>query len=92
MPAMRVSLTARYVSFPTIDFGPGRAPSRRARLGLGRAATVYHRPRSTRHALPTVTALRSQTSRFNFPSVGRAGRVRERRAVLSLGSARARRA
>jgi len=92
MPPMRVSLTARYVSHPTIDFGVDRASSRRPRLGLHRAATVYHLRRGARHALPTVLALRSQTSRFRFPSVARPGRVRDRRAVLPLGLSRARRA
>jgi hypothetical protein len=92
MPPMRVSLTARYVSHPTIDFGPGRPSTRRPRLGLRRAATVYHRPRSTRQVLPTVASLRTQTSRFHFPSVARPGRVRDRRAVLPLGLSRVRRA
>ena len=92
MPPMRASLTARYLSHPTIDFGVGRASSRLPRLGLGRAATVYHVRRGARHALPTVLSLRSQTSSFRFPSVGRPGRVRDRRAVLPLGLSRARRA
>ncbi|HEX6140544.1 MAG TPA: hypothetical protein VF013_08805 [Candidatus Limnocylindria bacterium] len=87
-----MSLTARYVSHPTITFGPGRAPAARPRLGLGRGATVYHRPSFARHRLPTVAALRPQTSGFNFPTVGRPGRVRDHRAVLTLGSSRARRA
>jgi len=91
MPAMRVSLTARYVSRPTIEFGPQRASGSRPRLGLGQRATVYHRPRAARHRLPTVAALRSQTSGFTFPSVGRPGRVRAPRATLSLGTSRARR-
>jgi hypothetical protein len=92
MPAMRVSLTARYVSHPTIQFDRGRAATRSRRLGLGGAMTVYHRPRAARHALPTVGALRSQTSRFTFPSVAHALRVRERRSALPLGLPRARRA
>jgi hypothetical protein len=92
MPAMRVSLTARYVSHPIIQFGASRILTRRRRLGLGRAATVYHRPRAARHALPTVDSLRSQTSRFSFPSVGLAGRIRHRRIALPLGVQRARRA
>ena len=62
MPAMRVSLTARYVSRPTIDFGRQRASGPRARLGLGRGATVYHRPRAARHEraciAESITALR----------------------------------
>jgi hypothetical protein len=89
---MRVSLTARYVSHPSIDFGLGRAVGSRPRLGLGRSTTIYHRPRAARATLPTVAALRSQTSGFHFPSVGRPGRIRDRRAVPSLGSSRARRA
>jgi hypothetical protein len=89
---MRASLTARYVSRPTIDFGVGRASSRLPRLGLSRVATVYHLRRGARHSLPTVLSLRSPTSRFRFPSVARPGRVRDRRAVLPLGLSRARRA
>jgi hypothetical protein len=93
MPAMRVSLTARYVSHPTIDFGRQRAPaSSRPRLGLGRAAIEYHRPRAMRHERASVAALRSQTSGFSFPTVGRPGRVLTRRAPQSLGITRARRA
>ena len=91
MPGMRVSLTARFVSHPSIEFGARRAFGPRPRLGLGRAATVYHRPRAARHRLPTVAALRSQTSGFTFPSVGRPGRVRDRRAIPSLGTSRVRR-
>jgi hypothetical protein len=89
---MRASLTARYISRPTIDFGVGRASSRLPRLGLSRAVTVYHLRRGARHAMPTVLSLRSPTSRFRFPSVARPGRVRDRRAVLPLGLSRARRA
>ena len=89
---MRASLTARYLSHPTIDFGLGRASSRLPRLGLSSAATVYHVPRGARHVLPTVASLRSQTSSFRFPSVGRPGRIRDRRPVLPLGLSRARRA
>ena len=98
---MRVSLTARYVAHPTIDFGTQRASGSRPRLGLGRGATTYHRPRAARHerasvaalrSQTSVAALRSQTSGFVFPSVGRSGRVLTRRAPLSLGSTRARRA
>ena len=92
MPAMRVSLTARYVSHPTIHFGAGRVLTRRRRLGLSLAATVYHRPRAARSALPTVASLRPQTSQFRFPSFGRAGRIRDRRTALPLGLQRARRA
>jgi hypothetical protein len=92
MPAMRLSLTARFVTHPTIDFGLRRASSRRPRLGLGHAATVYLRPVTARQILPTVAALRSQTSRYSFPSVARPGRVRDRRTVLPTGLSRARRA
>ena len=42
MLAMRVSLTARLVSHPSIDFGAGRRSPRRARLGLPMGTTVYH--------------------------------------------------
>ena len=92
MPAMRVSLTARYVSRPTIHFGADRARSRRRRLGLVRTATVYHRPRVVNRTAPTVASLRSQTSHFSFPSVGHAVRLRDRRTALPLGLQRARRA
>ena len=92
MPGMRVSLTARYVSHPAIDFGSRRSAARRPRLGLPHAATVFYRPRMTRTAAPTVAALRPLTARFSFPSVGLLGRVRDRRAALSLGTSRVRRA
>jgi hypothetical protein len=92
MPAMRVSLTARYVSRPTIHFGADRARTRRRRLGLMQTATVYHRPRIASRAAPTVASLRSQTSHFRFPAVGRAVRLRDRRTALPLGLQRARRA
>jgi hypothetical protein len=82
---------ARFVSHPTIDFGTGRRASGRARLGLRAGDTVYHRPRRLRHLLTTIQALRSQTSRFSFPAVGRVGRVRGRRQVPLLGLPRARR-
>ena len=68
MPAMRVSLTARYVSHPTIHFGSGHARSRHRQLGLARTPTVYHRPRVARLAAPSVASLRVPTSRFSFPS------------------------
>jgi hypothetical protein len=92
MPAMRVSLTARYVSHPTIHFASGRALSLRRQLGLGRAPTVYHRTRDARLAAPSVASLRVPASRFSFPTVGRAGRIRDRRTALPLGLQRARRA
>jgi hypothetical protein len=86
-----VSLTARFVSHPTIDFGAGHRAARRLRLGLARRPTVYHRPRAAR-AAPTIVALRPGTSSYRFPSVARPGRVRDRRAVLPLGLPRVRRA
>jgi hypothetical protein len=89
---MRVSLTARFVAHPIIEFGPPRAAGHRPRLGLSRPTTVYHRPRRTLHVAPTIGSLRSQTSRFRFPSIGRVGRTRVRRTSLPLGLPRARRA
>lgn len=91
MPGMRVSLVARFVSHPSIDFGTGRRSRRRPRLGLDRPLTVYHRPR-TLSRTPTVAALRTQTSRFRFPAVGRAARLPARRPALPFGLPRARRA
>jgi hypothetical protein len=92
MPGMRVSLTARYVSHPTIDFGSRRRTGQRARLGLRRPTTVYHQPRARLHAIPTISALRPQTSQFHYSTVSRPGRVRDHRAALPLGLPRARRA
>ena len=89
---MRVSLTARFVSHPAIDFGARRAAGRKHSLGLRRSPVTYHPRRIARRRAPTVAALRSPTSRFRFPSVGRVGRVGPRRALLSLGLPRARRA
>jgi hypothetical protein len=89
---MRVSLTARYVSHPIIDFGSGRSASHRPRMGLRHPTTVYHRPRRTLHVAPTIGSLRSQTSRFRFPSIGQIGRTRARRSSLPLGLPRGRRA
>ena len=63
---MRASLTARFVSHPTIHFTTGRSAAWRARLGLGRSTTIYHGP-STAGA--TVRALRSQTSSYRFAGV-----------------------
>jgi hypothetical protein len=91
MPAMRVSLVARFVSHPSIDFGSGRRSGHKARLGLDRPVTVYHRPRSG-VSVTTVAALRSHTSRFRFPAVGRAARLPARRPALPFGLPRARRA
>ena len=88
---MRVSLTARFVSHPAIDFGARRAAGRHRRLGLSRSPLTYHPSVSARHRALTIAALRSQTSRFRFPSVGSVGRVSPRRAILPLGLPRARR-
>jgi hypothetical protein len=89
---MRVSLVARFVSHPSIDFGPGRRALHRSRLGLDRQRTVYHLPRTSTRQLPTVHVLRSQTSRFRFPSVGRPGRAAVRHAAPPFDLPRARRA
>jgi hypothetical protein len=91
MPHMRVSLVARFVSHPSIDFGTGRRAAHRSRLGLSRSGTVYH-PRRPMGPAPTVRALRSQTSGFRFPAVGRANRLPARRPALPFGLPRARRA
>jgi len=91
MPAMRVSLTARFVSHPAIDFGARRAAGRKRSLGLRSSALIYHASPIARQRA-TTAALRSPTSRFRFPSVGSVGRVSPRRALLSLGLPRARRA
>jgi len=91
MPAMRVSLVARFVSHPSIDFGAARRSAHRPRLGLAGVRTVYHRPRSSVMAIATVRSLRSQTSRFRFPAVGRATRLPARRPALPFGVPRARR-
>ena len=92
MPAMRVSLVARFISHPTIDFGSGRRLAHRPRLGLARTPTTYHRPRSATAPTATVRALRSQTSRFRFPAVGRATRLPARRShELPFGVPRSRR-
>jgi hypothetical protein len=92
MRGMRVSLVARLVSHPSIDFGSGRGRAHRLRLGLDRGRTVYHRPRRTVAVLPTVAALRAETSRFRFPAVGHATRLPARRTALPFGLPRARRA
>jgi hypothetical protein len=86
---MRVSLVARFISHPTIDFGSGRRSPHRQRLGLPRAQTTYHRPRRE-VSTATVRALRSQTSRFRFPAVGRAARLPARRPALPFGVPRRR--
>ena len=92
MPGMRESVVARLVSHPSIDFGSGRGSVHRSRLGLDRGRTVYHRPRRAMAVAATVGALRSQTSRFRFPAVGRATRLPARRPALPFGLPRARRA
>jgi hypothetical protein len=89
---MRVSLTARFVSHPAIDFGARRAAGRRQNLGLRGSTLTYHATTLRRHCTPTIAALRVPTSQFRFPSVGSVGRVSPRRALLSLGLPRARRA
>jgi hypothetical protein len=90
MPAMRVSLVARFVSHPSIDFGSGRRAAHRSRLGLDRSRTVYHRPRRRGSMLASVTELRAQTSRFRFSSVARPRAVPVRRAAPPFGTSRAR--
>lgn len=92
MPGMRASLVARLVSHPSIDFGAGRHSSNRARLGLLQSQTVYHRSRRAAAAAATIGSLRSETSRFRFPAVGRATRLPARRPALPFGLPRARRA
>ncbi|HEY8171224.1 MAG TPA: hypothetical protein VIH24_09050 [Candidatus Limnocylindria bacterium] len=89
---MRVSLVARFVSHPSVDFGSGRRSVHGPRLGLDRLHIVYHRPRRAAMSLASVSALRSQTSRFRFPAVGRATRLPAPRPALPYGSPRARRA
>jgi hypothetical protein len=91
MPAMRVSLVARFVSHPSIDFGSSRRSGNRPRLGLDRLRTVYHRPRRSTPLTPSVSVLRSHTSRFRFPAVGRATRLPARRPAHPFGLPRARR-
>jgi hypothetical protein len=44
------------------------------------------------HVAPTIGSLRSQTSRFRFPSIGQIGRTKARRSSLPLGLPRGRRA
>ena len=92
MPPMRVSLVARFVSHPSIDFGSSRRPAHRSLLGTARPRTVFHRPRRPQPSMVSVSALRSQTSRFRFPAVGRAARLPARRPALPFGLPRARRA
>jgi hypothetical protein len=89
---MRVSLVARFVSHPMIDFGTERRSVARPRMSSDRLRVVYHRPRRMATTGVSVSALRSQTSRFRFPAVGRAARVPARRSALPLGLPRVRRA
>lgn len=91
MPDMRASLVARLVSHPSIDFGAERQAGHRSRLGLARSWTVYHASHRPSVAV-TIGALRSETSRFRFPAVGRATRLPARRPALPFGLPRARRA
>jgi hypothetical protein len=90
MPGMRVSLVARLVSHPSIDFGSPRGPSGRPRLAPTAPRTTYHRPRRAGTG-PSLGALRCETSRFRFPAVGRATRLPARRPALPFGLPRARR-
>lgn len=92
MPGMRVSLVARFMTHPPIDFGTRRPAVHRHRLGLHRPQTVYHQPRRARHLLPTIGALRAQTHGFRFPSVTRLSGVPVRRTTSLFGPSRARRA
>lgn len=88
---MRVSLTARFLSHPAVEFGGARQRAVRPRLGLTRTATTYHRAGARLHATPTVAALRSQTARFRFSTVGGAVRAMNRGQAQPLGPQRARR-
>lgn len=89
---MRASLTARFVSHPAIEFGARRTAGRKRTLGLQTSSLTYHATLLAHHRAPSIASLRSPTSRFRFPSVGSVGRVSPRRALLSLGLPRARRA
>jgi hypothetical protein len=91
MRAMRVSLVGRFVTHPAVHFGSARRSGHRAWLGIRTVPTVYHRPRS-RPTAPTIGALRTQTSRFRFPALGRARRLPARRTALPFGLSRGRRA
>lgn len=90
MPGMRVSLLAGLVSHPPFDFAAGRS-ARLPRLGVRGGGTTYHHVRRARGTLPGIDALRSETSRFRFPAVGRATRLPARRPALPFGLPRARR-
>lgn len=88
---MRVSLVARLVSHPSIDFGSERRSGRLPRLAARAPRTTYHRAHRTA-VRSGVGALRAETSRFRFPAVGRATRLPARRPALPFGLPRARRA
>lgn len=83
---------ARFVSHPTIEFGSGRRSARRPRLGLTRDGTVFHRPRRSTLDIPSVRALRPQTTRFSYAVAARTNRVPAGGAPLPFGLPRARRA
>ena len=69
---MRVSVVARFVSHPFVRFGVhGRFAGSSRRLGLPRSGTVFHARRG--RGPVTVAILRSPTSQFRFPTVGRLG-------------------
>jgi hypothetical protein len=88
---MRVSLVARLVSHPSIDFGSERRSPRPTRLTGRLPRTTYHRAHGPSAAVPSISALRSATSRFRFPAVERATRIPVRRPA-HFGLPRARRA
>ncbi|HLE59519.1 MAG TPA: hypothetical protein VJA85_07725 [Candidatus Limnocylindria bacterium] len=73
-------------SHPNVTFHSGRRLASRPWLSLSRPAVAYHSPRAERTA-----DLRSPTSRFSFPVMGRLGGVAVRRSVLQPGLPRARR-
>lgn len=77
MPVMRVSVVARFVSHPNIEFGARRRLAGGSRrLGLPRSGTIFHAAR--RSGITTIDLLRPPTSHFRFPTVGRLG-LRARR-------------
>ncbi len=73
-------------SHPNMTFHSGPRRTGRARLGLARAAVTYHQPRTERTA-----QMRSPSTQFSFPVMGRLGQVAVRRSVLQLGLPRVRR-
>ena len=64
---------------------------RAGRGRLDRSWTIYHRSHRPTRVAVSVSALRSETSRFRFPAVGRATRLPARRPALPFGLPRARR-